>query len=140
MPWVEIANSLRPESTGRGDAVLAGSNTPSPPSASLNTHFVTGKAARPCTPCSSRTDRGAERCRRPPQEIARRASQPRPSNAKPTVSRPFRPHRVVNLLTQGIGLRSRPWAPFSRPVGPALGVVNYLRYRGAWDGDRTTGY
>src|SRR4051794_39581750 len=32
---------------------------------------------------------------------------------------------------QGIGLRPRPWAPFSRPVGPALGVVNYLRYRGA---------
>src|SRR4051794_40233475 len=30
-----------------------------------------------------------------------------PSNAGPTVSRPFRPHRVVNLLTQGIGLRPR---------------------------------
>jgi hypothetical protein len=33
-------------------------------------------------------------------------------------SRAFRPHRVVNLSTQGIGLRPRPWAPFSRPVGP----------------------
>jgi hypothetical protein len=36
-----------------------------------------------------------------------------------TVSRPFRPQRVVNLSTQGVGLRPRPWAPFSRPVGPA---------------------
>jgi hypothetical protein len=35
------------------------------------------------------------------------------------VSRPFRPHRVVNLSTQGVGLRPRPWAGISRPVGPA---------------------
>jgi hypothetical protein len=40
------------------------------------------------------------------------------SNARPTVSRPFRPHRVVNLSAQGLGLRPRPWARFSRPVGP----------------------
>src|SRR3954454_8494789 len=44
--------------------------------------------------------------------------QPHPQTPKPTVSRPFRPHRVVNLATQGIGLRPQPWAPFSRPVGP----------------------
>jgi len=57
--------------------------------------------------------------RPPPQEeLERLASQPRPSNAGPTVSRPSRPHRVVNLSTQGIGLRPQPWAPFSRPVGP----------------------
>jgi len=38
---------------------------------------------------SSRTDRSAERHRRPPQEeLERLASQPRPSKAGPTVSRP----------------------------------------------------
>src|SRR4029077_20346069 len=58
---------------------------------------------------SSRTDRGVERCRQPPQEeLERLASQPRLSKARPTVSRPFRPHRVVNFSTQGVGLR--PWA------------------------------
>jgi hypothetical protein len=67
----------------------------------------------------SHTDRGAERRRRPPQEeLERLAAQPRLSLAGPTVSRPFRPHRVVNLSTQGIGLRPRPWATFSRPVRP----------------------
>jgi hypothetical protein len=30
---------------------------------------------------------------------------------------------VVNLSTQGVGLRPRPWAPFSRPVGPAGGFL-----------------
>jgi len=55
---------------------------------------------RPAT--SSRTDRDAERRRRPPQEeLERLASQLRPSNAGPMVSRPFRPHRVVNLSTPG---------------------------------------
>ena len=34
-------------------------------------------------------------------------------------SRPFRPRVCRVLLTQGIGLRPQPWAPFSRPVGPA---------------------
>jgi hypothetical protein len=58
------------------------------------------------------------RCRRPPQEgLDQLVSQP-PSKTGPTVSRPFRPHRVVKLATQGIGLRPQPWAPFSRPVGP----------------------
>jgi hypothetical protein len=53
----------------------------------------------------------------PQEELERLVSQPRSSNAVPTISRPFRPHRVVNLSTQGIGLRPRPWAPFSRPLG-----------------------
>jgi len=67
----------------------------------------------------SRTDRGAKPRRPPPQEeLERLASQPRPSNAGPTVSRPFRPHFVYQFSTQGIGLRPQPWAPFSRPVGP----------------------
>ena len=33
-------------------------------------------------------------------------------------SRPVRPHGDLGLLTQGIGLRPRPWAMFSRPAGP----------------------
>ena len=41
-----------------------------------------------------------------------------PNRDPQTVSRPFRPHRVVNLSTQGVGLRPRPWAGVSRPVGP----------------------
>ena len=31
----------------------------------------------------------------------------------------FQAAPVLVLLTQGIGLRPQPWAPFSRPVGPA---------------------
>jgi len=47
MPW----ETRHPHCCGlkardAGDAVLAGSNTPSRPSPSLNTHFVTGKVAR----------------------------------------------------------------------------------------------
>ena len=68
---------------------------------------------------SSRTDPGAERNRRPPQKELERLAATAPSNAGPTVSRPFRPHCVANLSTQGVGLRPRPWAPLSRPVGPA---------------------
>jgi hypothetical protein len=34
------------------------------------------------------------------------------------LSRPFRPQPFCHLSTQGVGLRPRPWAPFSRPVGP----------------------
>jgi hypothetical protein len=33
-------------------------------------------------------------------------------------SRPFRPQGWEGLLTQGVGLRPRPWALISRPVGP----------------------
>ena len=29
-----------------------------------------------------------------------------------------RPRRLLVFLTQGIGLRPQPWAPFSGPVGP----------------------
>ena len=53
------------------------------------------------------------------QKELERLAATAPSNVGPTVSRPFRPHRVVNLSTQGVGLRPRPWAPFSRPLGPA---------------------
>ena|GEM_PF-3300022 len=39
----------------------------------------------------------------------------RPPNGLATFQAALRCH----LSTQGIGLRPQPWAPFSRPVGPA---------------------
>jgi hypothetical protein len=37
------------------------------------------------------------------------------------VSRPFRPQRTGCPFSQGVGLRPRPWAGISRPVGPVEG-------------------
>jgi hypothetical protein len=69
---------------------------------------------------SSRTDRGAERCPRPHQEeLERLASRNRDPQRRANGLAAFQAAPVVNLSTQGIGLRpQKPWASFSPgPLG-----------------------
>jgi hypothetical protein len=68
---------------------------------------------------SSRTDPGAERCRRPSQEeLERRAPNRGPPTPGQTVSRPFGPHRVVLS------------PPRASACGSALGSVLPTRWAG----------